>query len=247
MPDDTLTLTLNGDVSLEDFANAMANFNKLVQGLTSELARNSSIEWVIESLQNGSATATIRGDTDQPDALEPIITAYSKVGNALKDQKIIPFPSVQEPALNLTKLLNGKITFILFGTATEDIIIESHYKSGHPVKLIYAYGRLKGIIQTLSMRHGVHFTLYDTLFDRPISGYLKEEQRELVREYWGKKVYVSGKICREPDTGKPLNIRDISEIAPVDGRPGGFRRAIGIIDLKKGETPEEIMRGVRNG
>lgn len=247
MPDDTLTLTLNGEVSLEDFAVAMTNFNKLVQGLSVELAFNSTIEWVIESLQGGSATATVRGDTDQLDSLAPIITAYANVGNALKDQKIIPFPSVQEPAHNITKLLSSKITSIVFATATDDIFIENQYKNDNPSKLIYAYGRLKGIIQTLSMRHGLRFTLYDILYDLPISGYLKEEQRELVREYWGKKVYVSGMICREPDTGKPLNIRDISEIVPVDSKPGGFRRAIGIIELKQGETPEEMISGIRNG
>jgi hypothetical protein len=115
------------------------------------------------------------------------------------------------------------------------------------LKLTYAYGRLKGTIQTLSMRRGVHFTLYDVLFDRPVNGYLKEGQQELIREYWGKKVFVSGRICRDPDTGKPLNIRDVSEIEVVNSKPGGFRRAIGIIELKQGETPEEIIRGIRNG
>jgi hypothetical protein len=247
MPNDTLTLALNGDVSLEDFANAMENFNKLVQGLTTEIARDSSIEWVIDSLQNGSAIATVKGDTDRLDTLAAIISAFSSVGNALKTHQPIPYPSVREPAQNLTRLLNGKITSIRFETATEDIFIESHYKSGHPLKLTYAYGRLKGTIQTLSMRRGVHFTLYDVLFDRPVNGYLKEGQQELIREYWGKKVFVSGRICRDPDTGKPLNIRDVSEIEVVNSKPGGFRRAIGIIELKQGETPEEIIRGIRNG
>jgi hypothetical protein len=247
MPNDTLTLALRGEVSLEDFAKAMDGFNKLVQGLTAEIARDSQIDWVIDSLETGSAIATVKGDTDRLDAVMNIVSAYSAVGKALKLHEPIPYPSIREPAQKLTSLLDGKITSMVFETALEDVIIEGHYKGERPIKLTYAYGRLKGTIQTLSMRRGVHFTLYDVLFDRPVNGYLHEGQQELIRENWGKKVFVTGRICRDPDTGKPLNIRDVSEIEPVNSKPGGFRRAKGIIQLKHGETPENIIRGIRNG
>jgi hypothetical protein len=50
MDNDTLTLALNGDVSLRDFAQAMAQFSALVQGLTIEIAGDAAIEWVIDTL-----------------------------------------------------------------------------------------------------------------------------------------------------------------------------------------------------
>jgi hypothetical protein len=247
MPNDTMTLALRGDVSLEHFAKAMDNFNRVVQGLTAEIAHDAQIDWVIDSLETGSAIATVKSDTDRLDAVMNIVSAYSSVGKALKLHQPIPYPSVREPAQRLAGLLNSRITELVFETALEDVVIESHYQTEHPVKLTYAYGRLKGTIQTLSMRRGIHFTLYDVLFDKPVNGYLREGQQELVRDNWGKKVFVTGRICRDPDTGKPLNIRDISEIEPVNSKPGGFRRAIGIIELKQGETPEGIIRDIRNG
>ncbi len=246
MPNDTLTLALHGDVSLADYAVAMENFNKLVQGLTAEIARDSAVEWVIDSLETGSAIATVKSATDHLDTVMHVVAAYSAVGKALKANETIPYPSVREPAQRLTNLLNGKITSMRFETAIEDIIIESHYKTERALKLTYAFGRLKGTIQTVSMRRGVHFTLYDVLFDRPVNGYLQEGQQELIRENWGKKVFVSGRICRDPDTGKPLNIRDISGIEPANSKLGGFRRARGVIKLKHGETPESAVRSIRD-
>jgi hypothetical protein len=83
MPNDTLTLALRGDVSLEDFAKAMDSFSKIVQGLTAEIARDSQIDWFISSLESGSATATVKSDTDRLDIIMNIIPAYSAVGKAL--------------------------------------------------------------------------------------------------------------------------------------------------------------------
>jgi hypothetical protein len=98
----------------------------------------------------------------------------------------------------LTKLLDGRITSLRLETEIEDFLVEAHYEGKAPLKPSYAYGRLKGTIQTLSARHGIRFTLYDVLFDRPISCYLKEGQEDLIREYWGKKVHVSGKMAETP-------------------------------------------------
>ena len=247
MPNDTLTLALSGDVSLEDFAKAMENFSALINELTAELARDTSIEWVIDELAGGSAIATIKGDTDSLDSLYAIISAYSVVGKSLQTHQVIPYPDrIKTPAQNLTKLLDEKITSLRFETASDDIIIESHYKTDHPLKPSYAYGRLKGTIQTLSLRRGIHFMLYDVLFDRPVSCYLRQGQEELVREHWGKKVFVSGRIGRDPDNGRPFAIRDISEIQVSEGKPGGFRRAQGVIKLDKVQTPEGLIENLRN-
>lgn len=247
MQNDTLTLALEGDVSLEDFAKAMENFSALVNGLTAEIARDASIEWVVDALAGGSAIATVKGDTDSPDKLYAIVSAYSIVGNSLKTRQVIPYPDrVKTPALNLTKLLDGKITSLRFETASEDIIIESQYKTDHPLQPSYAYGRLKGTIHTVSDRRGIHFTLYDVLFDRPINCYAKTGQEELVRKYWGKKVFVSGTVARDPENGRPFAIRDVTEIQVAESKPGGFRRAQGVLKLGKGQTPEGLIHKLRN-
>ncbi len=247
MDNNTLTLVLNGDVPLQEFAKAMSEFNALIQGLTTEIAHGARIEWVIDKLESGSAIATVLGETDRPDSLAAVVSAYSIVGKSLQSHQLIPYSDkIRVPALNLTNLLNGKITSMRFETASDDFLVDAHYDGKPPLKASYAHGRLKGIVKTLSARRGIRFVLYDVLLDRPIAGYLKEGQEDLIRPYWDKKVYVSGKIGRDPETGRAFAIRDITEIEPVNSKPGGFNRAKGIIDLG-GETSENIIQAIRNG
>lgn len=248
MANDTLTLELNGEVSLSEFAEAMHQFNALVKGLTTEIAQGAAIEWVIDTLEAGSAIATVKGETDRMDSLAAVVSAYSTVGRALHTHQTIPYSDrVRTPAQKLAGLLDGKITSMRFETASDEYLIEPYVEGKPELKPTYAYGRLKGTVQTLSARRGIKFVLYDILFDRPVSCYLREGQEELIRPYWDKKVYVSGKIGRDPETGKPFVMRDISGIEPVESKPGGFRRASGMIELRKNETSDKIIRTIRNG
>jgi hypothetical protein len=146
--------------------------------------------------------------------------------------------------------LNGKITSIRFETPIEDVMISGHYLgSGEQGKLpVYSFGTIKGTVQTLSRRRGVRFTVYDAIFDRAISCYLKEGQEDEIKDYWGKTVLVSGLVGRDGETGKPFAIRDISQIRLVESSaPGSYKLARGILQLKEGETPESVIRAVRNG
>ena len=251
MADNTLTMALMGDVPLREFASAMGDFNALVTNLSAEVGSGAEIEWVIDSLETGSAIATVRAFSESPEAIDNVIAAYVTVGNSLHSNAPIPFSEkVSAPATRLTRLLNGHITSLRFETAKSDVIVTGHYgeaqrEVSNPYK---AFGTLKGKVQTLSSRRGVKFTLYDAIFDKAISCYLKEEQEDTIREYWGKKVLVSGVISRDAETGKPYSIKDITGIQLVKAsEPGSYKLAKGIWRLKEGETPESAIRAARDG
>jgi hypothetical protein len=250
MANDTLTLALNGDVPLAEFSAAMSHFNTLVTSLSSEIAGKEQIEWVVDTLETGSAIATVRGISEQTQLVESVVLAYGVVGKALQNREPIPYSDqVSKSARALTELMNGHITSVRFETQKEDIIVSSHYASAKPMApASYSFGSLKGSVQTLSRRRGVKFTLYDVLFDRPISCYLKDGQEDMIRDYWGKKVSVTGRIGRDTESGKPFAIRDIVTISPVkSSEPGSYRLARGVLQLAEGETPEGVIRGLRNG
>ena len=233
---ETLTLALNGDVPLGEFANAMDCFSSLVDELSSEIAGKAKIEWVIDSLEAGSAVATVRGRTDSPNILDAIATAYTQIGKSLQTNQPIPYSDkVNKPARSIVDLLNRKITSVRFETEKEDVLIASPYREGGPeAKPTYAIGTIKGTVESLSRRRGVRFTVYDVLFDRPIACYLKEGQEGKIKDFWGKKVYVAGLIGRDVDNGKPFAVRDIIEIAPVESsEPGSFRNARGVIGRER--------------
>ncbi len=250
MAKNTLTLALEGDVSLAKFARAMQDFNGLVGELSREVASAATIEWAIQELYGGSAVATILGTYTDPVEVEKVVDAYEIVGNSLAAGEEIPYsPKVRKKANSLTGLIAGGITAIRFETAEKDAFISGKAVGETTARAIkYSRGTVKGIVQTLSMRKTLSFTLWDALFDKSVNCYLQAGQEEIMRNVWGKKAVVSGRVGRQPETGRPVVVREVKNIIVVEeAAPGSYRRAKGAIPWEKEEeTPEEIIRRLRD-
>lgn len=250
MPKDTLTFVLEGEVMLNSFARALNEFNALLNNLSEEVGGNAGIEWLVEELYSGSAVATFQGIYPDGKVVETIVNAYEVVGEALSTGGEIPYSeAVRRSAWNITGLLNSKITSMRFETPEREFIISSKTLGGAktaPMK--YSLGTVKGTIQTLSMRRKLSFTIWDSLFDKPVNCYLKEGEEERMRKAWGKRAVVSGKIGRQAETGRPIVIREVKSIHILeDIEPGKYRHARGALTWKEGdEKPEDAVRRLRN-
>ena len=152
-------------------------------------------------------------------------------------------------AHDLINIIDGRITSLGFMTNTVDAVIVSRqaWEAGAR-KAKYSYGVIKGIVESISRRRGLKFTLYDEVFDRSIVCRVKEDQKEQMRDIWGKRVAVSGRIRRDPIRGNPVSITEITKLRVLpDRQPGGWRRAIGILPLARdAEMPETIIRRLRD-
>ena len=84
MAEDTLTIAVEGVVSLNAFAQATAHFRSLVIALSKEVAGSTPIDWQIDDLQAGSAITTARGISEKPEETQRVIMAYGEVGIALQ-------------------------------------------------------------------------------------------------------------------------------------------------------------------
>lgn len=241
MDKDTLTLALEGDIALDDFAKAMERFTALVKALSQEIDSEAKVEWWIKELYSGSAFATVQGFSEAEGAVSRIVDAYAEVGDALSRGEAAPFSyPVRDKATKLVKILNGRITYMRFETADRDVLITGKTSTaGQPIK--YSFGTVKGMVQTLTMRRSLKFTLYDVLFDKAVSCYLKQEHEEVMRSSWGKRAVVSGKVGREPERGRPVVVREVRNIRILeDVKPGSYRRARGAIPWKEGDEPAEV-------
>jgi hypothetical protein len=250
MATDTLTLALEGDVSLREFTQAMSSFKDIVEGLTSEVAGNTRVEWFIDDLQAGSAIATVRGVTERTEVIGAVIVAYLTVGRALQTNQPVPFGErVRQSAIALSRLLDGRITSLRFETADADVIVSNRVREGEsPAQPLKSHGVLTGVLETLTKRRGLKFTIYDRIFDKPVTCYLKEGQEDFIRDFWGKQVAVSGRIFRNAQNGRPYAVRDISNIHKVDAAPpGSYRRARGVLAGKSDRLPEQLIRSIRDG
>lgn len=257
MPDDTLTLVLSGDVSLPDFATAVSRLRGLVDALGREVAVGTTIDWTLAGLEYGSGSITVQGEVRSPgedSQLQKVIEAYERVGAAIEQGEPVPYSAqVTTEVTGLTGILNGRIQTIRLETAKREAIIRSPFRpvetvlTGGFVPPAGSYGSITGRVQTLSNRGGLRFALYDTLHDRAVSCYLAEGHEDVMRDLWGRLASVEGLIRRDPETGRPLTIRDIRHIEPLpESAPEAFEAVRGISPSPKGLRAEDAIRRLRD-
>ena len=252
MTGDTVTLALHGDVSLDQFAEAVSRFQRLVGALSDE-AQAREITWQVADLQVSSAVATARGvptDSASYEHVERVVRSYLEVGQSLQHGQAIPFPkAVEKEALGLTSLLRDGITAVRFETADSDAIVSEPQTAPHrrATSPEVAYGAVTGRVQTLTSRSELRFTLYDRLHDRAVSCYLSEGRESMMREMWDRIATVEGRVTRDPESGRPLAVRKITSVTPVEEvGPQDYMRARGALRLDDGEEPETVIRRLRD-
>lgn len=244
MSSDTITLGLDGDVSLADFSRSMENLAGLVADLTEEIGKDADVDWAMDKLSPGSANVTVLGTCSQEGVVESIAHAYLTIGKALESGQAIPYsPQVCRRARAITGVLDGRITSVRFATRVDSAVVATPCAGETGTQRpVHSYGVVKGTVETLSRRQGPKFILYDALFDGPVQCHLAEGQEELARDAWGKRVVVSGEIRRNRVTGRLHSIRNIDDIRIVEPvEPGSYKRARGVLPLAEGAPPSEVV------
>ena len=238
MPDDTVTLALDGDVPLEEFARTMGRFAELVNALSAEVG-SPGLDWVVDDLQVSSAVATVRSSSDTQ-AAQKVIHAYTAVGSALENHTPVKVSRRVRRAVNkVVSIQDKRVRAVRFETAEKDSVIPTG-QSETP-RLLFApkskattattviespsgalaaitpspsFGSIQGRIQTLSNRGALRFTVYDLLYDKAVGCYISEGRKELLRNAWGRLASIEGLVTRDPINGRPLAVRQVRKISP---------------------------------
>ena len=247
MSEHTITFELGGRVDLDGFEQGVAAFRQLVAALT---PRNAGILWVVDDLQPGSAIMTLRAETGQPEARAQVVTDYEKIGAALAagHQDLLVFGDRVNKAAAAIRDLSDTMEYVRFRTPNKDFTI---YPDGdrraRPTATV-SIGVVTGRIQTLNNRNGLRFNLYDTVHDKPVACYLASHQTELIREAWGCRAAITGRITREAQTGRPTAIRQITAIETLaEPTSGSYRQARGAVPWQPGDLlPEDAIRRLRD-
>lgn len=251
MAKDTIAIDLKGHVPLEEYAEAVEQFNQMLKALSKEIAGDVEIEWEISQLRAGSAFTEARGRSVVQDADSKVVAGAGVVGASLQRRDPIPYSEdVIEPAIKLNRLLNGHIKEIHFITdagITEikaPPIVEEEEKSEKKFSL----GTIRGVVKTITILHGPSLTLYDPLFNLAIKCRLTSSQLEDYKETIGKVVEVTGEIYRDEKTGRPLQLREVTAVKPI-AKPEKnlYKQAAGILPWDDpNNPPEKIIRGLRD-
>jgi len=254
---DTVTLELQGAVSLSEFSAAVARFEALIAALSVE-SDAAGVEWRLDALEYSSAITTARGvsmNGAAPERIDRVVRAYLEVGQALETGATIPFSlTVGQPARELASLLTGSgIEAIRFETADDEAIVRQPPAFAMPATTpapsrTASYGAVTGRIQTLTSRNALRFVIYDHIHDRAVSCYLVEGRQAMMRQMWDRLATVEGWITRDPESGRPLTVRRVSDITPLpEVEPDGYKRARGALPRGPDEPlPEVLTRRLRD-
>lgn len=250
MAKDNLTFELSGEVSLRVMADGFQQLNRLIGALAEEVSRRAEIRWIVDDLRPGSAVVTIRGESSDIDAVDRVVTAYGLVGASLARGEAIPFSErVQSCAREIMSVLDRQVTAIRFETPESEWTVLSPTAKPRLARPVAAYGAVEGRIETLTKRRGLRFILYDTLHDKAVACYLDQGQEEMMRGAWGRRAIIEGWVSRDPLTGLPSSIRQVSHIELLpDTARGSYRNARGVLPFDPTALPaEQRIRRLRDG
>ena len=244
MADDTLTFAVGGELEIAELQRGINLFYNLVRSMT----RGKDVRWLVEDLQAGSATATVRGQAQETADVHAIVATYGAVGDALEQGRPLDFgPSINRPAQAIRRYAST-VEFVMLQVAERDYTVYSN-GSVQSSKLPVSIGAITGRVQTLSSRGSLRFVVFDSIHDKAVPCFLQPGQESLMMEAWDRRARVSGTISRDPYSFRPVAVRHILNVEILeDPSPGTYRLARGAIERRPGDPmPEEIIRRLRDG
>lgn len=254
MARDTVTLNLEGqDITMEEYARAVAAFAKLIESISTQVAKKNGVDWKLAGLVFGSAQVAARG-VDRtgvglmPRVVRSIEDASERTRKTGKSGISWKVDRQFKELLKLTEA-NGRGRGRSIRIETDDKDVELHSPKAPPNldEGTISIGSVQGRVQTLTETRGLRFVLYEHLSGRPVSCYLIAGHEEQMREIWGRMVVVEGEVRRETLSGAPTTVRHIRHISRVIPDEGVYSDAIGAFAPRKEfANPEDLIRELRD-
>jgi hypothetical protein len=249
--DDSVTLSLKGEVTLAQFAYAMRGFQDLMEALGSEVGGPGAVRWVVDDLKPGSATATVRGVAANPDLVPRVVSAYVSIARSLEVDEPLPLNGKVKRAVNaITSVLaDPHVEAVVFQTAQVQATVYERIGGWEVLTAepkLGTYGAVVGKIQTLSNRRSLRFTLFDLIGDRAVTCYLAPGREEVMLNAWGRVAVVEGRVQRDR-SGRAKSIRDVERVTVLpEGEATGYLRARGVAPREGDLRAEDAIRRLRD-
>ena len=248
MREDEIRLRIGGEVTVDLLSAALAQFTRALEA--AEASHGASIRWVVTGLDHGSATALARAiPTDGRSAtLAPqVCLSLVETGRAVMEGKADEAVPMTRYLANLQNLASHEQPVVIdcVGAAVEFAPEEAVELSRANDDQHATLGTIRGRIEMLSQRRGLHFNLYDFVYDLAVSCFPAKDMESTMRDAWGQVADVTGTVKRDPATDRPRSIRDITSVELVDeGDDLGYRAVRGVLQTR--EPAEVLVRRMRD-
>jgi hypothetical protein len=248
---DSVTLFLDGAPTLDDYAHALDALRALLSAITERVAGPISVEWRVDTLEASSALTTLRGEAENMAVVEEAAATYLDVGRKLAQRQEVDAHYQRSTNMLLT-VLTARVPSLRIETDLDDVTITlptdqlADVVQLRPTPQQKAQiGAVEGRIETMSRRRGLRFVLFDSAFDKAVTCYLDPGQEDLMRDAWGRLAIIEGMVKRDPTSGRPTTVRQVTAVHLLDeGERGGWRRARGA--QPDAEPSEDRIRRIRD-
>ena len=105
-----------------------------------------------------------------------------------------------------------------------------------------SFGSVEGSVEKLAQGHAAKFAVYPDDSSRGVPVYVGGEGAAKLSRLRRKRVRVEGLLQRDPSTGRPLSIRDVTNIEVLEPPIADLRDLWGILPTVDERKPEEIIR-----
>ena len=248
---EAITFAIDGEIDLALFAAAVDRLKDLTSALSDDLSPNDELHWRLSDLKVGSAVVTLTPESPSTAAVQRVTRGFNEVGVALQEDLPLEFsPRVAEAARRLGGLTRRKrIRAVRFRTAGRtSTVVKLGDNAQTAVPQRHALGAVNGLVTSLKKLGELEFTVTDGVYGVSVTCHLRAGQEEEARSVWNKYVTVTGMVERDPGTGRPRHVRQISRIEPlVERSGGGWRAARGALSWQIGDPPAEAaIRRIRD-
>lgn len=271
-----LSLRIEGDITIEAFRDALANFLHLLREVEDSVTGERSVRWTLEELRHGSPAVMTWKGTPKPQrkkkAQVPRPDYAPVVGMALisgvrKLERGEGRPEAftddaLDASLNLArvKMRRGISALSLIGEngadkeREEPNVLEVTERVAASVNEIIAPrytapGAVEGMLQAISSRGLLHFVIYDSIFGARVQCDIPDTLKPLALSAFDERVLVTGAVSRDAE-GHPRHIK-AQNIEPI--RPEGLPQSLRGLDpdFTGGLTTTEYLKrgwsGMSNG
>ncbi len=249
--EDSVKFHLGGEVTIEQLSIAFARFSRVLDTLRQ--SHSAEVRWVLAGLDYGSAAAIAQAVPLDDEAQMRIPAMY--------DNYIDAAQRVQAGSVDRTFPLHRDVHGLMaLADEGHPITIQADGKQvvvNAPIppltltsveesdKDATSVGTVRGRVETLSRRRGLTFRLYELTTDSAVVCYMDPDLEDTMRGAWGHVADVTGTVLRDAKTDKPLWIRRVTNVDPVDeGDPRGYLRARGTVQTS--EPAEVLVRRMRD-
>ena len=251
MSEDHVKFLIGGEVAIEVLADAFSRFCRVLEALSE--SHSADVRWVLAGLDYGSAAATARAvplDDEAQQRIPAMYDNYVEAALRVRDGNADGEFPLHRQMHELMALANETHP-IMIQTDGKQVVVEAPIAplnpsvAGDPKEDPLSLGTVRGRVETLSRRRGLSFYLYELATDAAVTCYMDWDLEDTMREVWGRIADVTGSVRRDAKTDRPLWIRRVTNVDPVDeGDPDGYRRARGALNTS--EPAEVLVRRMRD-